>query len=142
MKKVIKLPLEKKRPPPQRRMHQRYPKFLIARCEVEGGRNIITVINLSQGGIGVFSEEPLETGAFLKITFVQEIKNAGSNPRRLDLTLPVKVVWCKKIEAGEHDDIPDTEDKVYRAGLQLRPLSGKVEKRYAALITDLARQGK
>ena len=57
---------------------RRYPRYEIefeARIFTENLNHIVTVVDISEGGIGIISEEPIQIGTKLAISFYPIIEN-------------------------------------------------------------------
>ncbi|MBN2144439.1 MAG: PilZ domain-containing protein [Candidatus Aureabacteria bacterium] len=127
----------------ERRRFPRKIKVYIAQCETDSRKSYMTIFNVSQNGLGIYLEEPLERGACLNITIQHEYKKGCYDANPMNLTLPAKVVWIKEningngFHAEELLGLPVMQDKKYCAGVELLPMDTEIHERYWQIMDQL-----
>lgn len=120
----------------ERRKSLRKDKVFIAQCEVNDKKSFSTIIDISNSGLGVYLEYPINIGTIIKITLqYQYIKGAYSSTP-IKLPLLAKVVWVK--EELIKPDIKNTpvniEDVKYRAGLEFENLNDELKEKFKEFL--------
>ena len=120
----------------ERRKSHRWQRIFIAQCEAGEKKSYTTVFNISRTGLGVYLEQPIEAGAQMNITLQHEFVNGAYDSVQINLILPVRVIWLKEIDPSEKE-YPGLEEKRYRAGLELLPLSRELEEQFNGLLDKI-----
>jgi len=116
----------------ERRGSIRIPRVFIAQCECGNRRSFSMVFNISEGGLGVFLEDPVTVNTPLVLTIQHEFVNGTYNAEKINLSLPVKVAW---IGSQNPKESPlNSEEKKFRAGCNFQALSPEIQKRFEDIL--------
>jgi len=80
-----------------RRLSERSKKIFIAELYYKGKNFTSTIYNISASGLGIFLNKNLPCNDDLNITINNEYINGMYSQRKLNMTLPIKVSWIKKV---------------------------------------------
>ena len=117
-----------------RRVSPRQERVFIAQCEAEGRKSFTTIVNLSETGMGAFLEKEMHTGSEIMITLQHEFVNGSYDAQKINLLLKAKIMWIKEDMPEKGLPIPDSNEKLFRAGLELVSNSEEVVGSYHKLL--------
>jgi len=109
-----------------RRLSERSKKIFIAELYYKGKSYTSTVYNISVSGLGIFLNKDLPCNDDLNITINNEYVNGMYSQRKLNMTLPVKLSWIKKVpESASLQDL-NINRKNLMAGVSFQDISSNV----------------
>ena len=128
----------------ERRKYPRRKKVYLGKIEAGGEKTAVTVNNLSQEGMGITLNEELEIGTVIKITLLHEFAGRAYKGEKIELTLPVRVMWTKELPPRGpdfSDGVPrEITEKEFDTGLKKEFLSEGIKDQYDSLLDKIKRE--
>lgn len=118
----------------ERRIAPRQERVFIAQCESEGKKSFTTIVNLSSGGMGAFLEKEMQPGSEILITLQHEFVRGSYDAKKINLALKVKIMWIKEGQPEKGLPIPDSNERLFKAGLELVSNSQEIVGLYQKLL--------
>ncbi len=120
----------------EKRADPRILKVFIAQCISSGIKSFTTVVNISSVGMGMVLDKPLTISEKITVILQHEFRNGTYDSKLINLPLPSKVVWIKEEKASAKNAKDAGQEKQFRVGLELLPLSKDIEARYNSLMNN------
>lgn len=119
-----------------KRVDSRLEKIFIAQCIGPGIKSFTTVVNISSMGLGMVLDKPLTTGEEATVILQHEFKSGTYDSKLINLPLPSKVIWVKEEPTSIKTAKDAGQEKQFRVGLELLPLTKEIEARYNSLMNS------
>ena len=119
-----------------KRVNPRLSKTFIAQCTSQEIKSFSTVVNISSSGMGMVLDKPLTVGEEVTITLQHEFKNNTYDSMLINLTLSSKTIWIKEVKTSIKNTKDAGQEKQFRVGLELLPLTKEIEARYHSLMNS------
>ena len=117
-----------------KRADPRISKVFIAQCVGPALKSFTTVVNISPVGLGMVLDKPLTTNEEVTVILQHEFKNGSYDSKLINLSLPSKVIWVKEETTSIKNEKDAGQEKQFRVGLELLPLTKDIEARYNSLM--------